>query len=62
MVDHTQICPLSVSPLGLFQGIICNIKIFERGDLELLGGAKLEQAPDLKGETSDPSSYHARYV
>ena len=54
MVDPTRLCPSSTAPLGLFQGIICNIERLKRGPLEpwITGG------PDLKVKTSDPSSYH----
>ena len=54
MVEPTQMCPSSISPLGLFQGIIFNIeKLGWPWSPELLGG------PNLKGGTSDHSSYHA---
>ena len=60
MVDETQMYPSSISPLRLLQGIICNIESLKGGpqSTELLGEPKLEVGPDLKGVTSDPSSYH----
>ena len=57
MVDQTQIYPSSISPLGLFQGIVERLKGGPWRP-ELLRGPKLEWGSDLKGGTSDPSSYH----
>ena len=59
MVDPTQMCPSSTTPLGQFQGI-CNIERLKGGPWspELLRGPKLEGGPNLKGGTSDPSSCH----
>ena len=59
-VDQTQLCPSSISLLGLFQEIICNTERLKgaRWSPELLGRPKLEGGPDLKGGTSDPSAYH----
>ena len=34
IVDQTQIYPSSISPLGLFQSIICNIERLREGALE----------------------------
>ena len=44
MVDPTQMCPSSISLLGVFQGTICNIEWLKGGpwSSELLGGPKLE--------------------
>ena len=44
MTDPTQMYPSSISPLGLFQGIICNIERLKSGTLEpcITGGPKLE--------------------
>ena len=53
MIDQTQVCPSSISPLGMFQGIIYVIFRGKKGGPwcpELLGGPKLERRPDLKGE------------
>ena len=61
MVDQTQICPLSISPLGLFQKIICNIERLKERTLEpwlTWGGWLTRGIPDLKGGTSDTLSYH----
>ena len=60
MVDNTQMYPSSISPLGLYPGIICNIRSLKRGPWgpELLGERNLEPRPDLKRGTSGPSSYH----
>ena len=54
-VDQTQICPSSISPLGLFQGIIFNIKRLKGGDL---GALNYWVGPDLKGATSDKIPLH----
>ena len=61
MVDPTQMCPSSVSPLGLFQGITWNIEWLKDGTLEpwIAGVPKLKGEPNLKKMTSDPSLYHA---
>ena len=52
MVDPTQMCPSSILPLGLFQGIIGNIERLKEETLESW----------TTGRTLDPSSYsiHAR--
>ena len=43
-VDQTEMCLSSISPLGMFQGIICNIERLKRGNLEpeLPGQHKLD--------------------
>ena len=53
VVDQTQICTSSILPLGLFHDIKFNIERRE---------PKLEGGPDLKGGTSDPSSYHVTAI
>ena len=47
IVDQTQMCPSSILPLGLFQGIICNIERLKGWNLEpwIAGGPKLEGGP-----------------
>ena len=51
MVDQTQMQLSSISPLGLFEGIICNVERLKGWpwSSELLGEPKLEVEPDLKG-------------
>ena len=51
MVDQTQMQLSSISPLGLFEVIICNVERLKGGpwSSELLGEPKLEVEPDLKG-------------
>ena len=41
-VDQTQMCPSSISPLGLFQGITCNIKRLNGATMEplIIGGTQ----------------------
>ena len=54
-------CLSSISPLGQFQRTIYNIERPEGGTLEpwINGrGAKFERGTDLKGRTSELSSYH----
>ena len=54
-------CLSSISPLGQFQRTIYNIERPEGGTLEpwIYGrGAKFERGTDLKGRTSELSSYH----
>ena len=60
MSNQTQMYPSFILPLRLFQEIIHNIERQKGGawSPELLGGPKLEHGSDLKGGTSDPSSYH----
>ena len=50
MVDPTQMCPSLISPLGMFQGIICNIDRLKFRTLEPLiaGGTEIGQGPNLK--------------
>ena len=64
MVDNTQMYPSSISPLGLYPGIICNIRSLKRGPWgpELLGERNLEPRPDLKRGTSGPSSYPDAHI
>ena len=53
MTDPTQMYPSSISPLGLFQGIICNIDRLKSGTLEpcITGGRKLEGGPQTPHHT-----------
>ena len=57
MVDQTEMCPSSISPLGLLQRIKCNTERL-KGTLawrpELLGGPKSYRGPDLKGGHQTP--------
>ena len=46
-----------ILPLELFQGI-SNIERLKEGTLLLGERHKLEEGPNLKGGTLDPSSYH----
>ena len=64
IVDQTQMCPSSILPLGLFQGIIRNIERLKGWNLKpwIAGGPKLAEGPYLKGGTSNPSSYHADMI
>ena len=42
MADLAQMCPSSISPLGIFQGIMCNIERLKGGTVEtwITGGTK----------------------
>ena len=62
MVDQTQMCLSSISPSGLFQGIICKIERLKGGTLEpwSIGETWTVGGPNLKVGNSDLSSYHAR--
>ena len=55
MIDQTQMYPSSISPLGLPQGITCNIERLRGGTWspELLGRPKLWET-DLKGGPQTP--------
>ena len=60
VVDQTQMCPSSISPLGIFQGIICNIGRFKRKEegrvLEswITGGTYRRGGLIWKGELQNP--------
>ena len=54
MVNQTQMYPSSISPLGLFQEMICNNERLKGG----LRSPEFMGRPKLKGGTSDSSSYH----
>ena len=56
MIDQTQMHPSSISPLGLFQVVMCNIKRPKWRTLEpeLPEQSKLEGGPDLTGEPQTP--------
>ena len=47
MVEQIQMFPLSIPPLGLFKGIICNVERLKEGTLE----PWITGRPKLEGET-----------
>ena len=47
MVEQIQMFPLSIPPLGLFKGIICNVERLKEGSLE----PWITGRPKLEGET-----------
>ena len=54
--------PSSILPLGLLQGIICNIERLKGGTLEpwITRGTKIGGEPNLKGATPEPSYAHLK--